>query len=106
MKHMNGETLRTAQSVVQRKSDLFSRRTVAIAFGKALREQRCTAAMSQEVLAELAAINRGYPSTLERGLRHPTLDVILRISSALNVEPATLIELTLAKLTGSNKSDY
>ena len=57
------------------------RRAVAAAvrteFGKVLGESRRERGLSQEQLAELADLDRTTPSLLERGLRQPTLSVVI-----------------------------
>jgi DNA-binding XRE family transcriptional regulator len=52
-------------------------RAVAAAFAAILRTARVGAGLSQEKLAEAADIDRTYPSLLERGLRQPTLAVLI-----------------------------
>ena len=54
-----------------------------------LRERR---AWSQEDLAEAAGLHRTYVSQLERGLRNPTLDVMVRLASAFDVELRDLFD--------------
>lgn len=71
---------------------------VAVAFGRALREARMRAGHTQEHLAALAGIDRTYTSMLERGTRTPTLTVFFRLSDALALRPAALIESTVARL--------
>jgi transcriptional regulator with XRE-family HTH domain len=66
-------------------------RQVARAFGAILKAVRAEAGISQEVLAERADCDRTYPSLLERGLRQPTISVLIDIANALRVEPATLV---------------
>ncbi len=70
----------------------------ARAFGEVLRTVRKGANMSQERLAEGADIDRTYPSMLERGLREPTLGVVIRLGQALNVSADELVKMTLAEL--------
>ena len=41
-----------------------------------------------------------YPSLLERGLRTPSLSVVIEIGRALGIEPAQLVIETLARLRG------
>lgn len=42
--------------------------------------------MTQEALAERMDINTVYLSNIERGMANPTLDMLIRISEALEVE--------------------
>ena len=88
-----GEELRTA-----RNADTFDRRRVARAFGAVLKHARNRQGLSQEALCEGANIDRTYPSLLERGLRTPTLTVVIEIAQALGVEPAQLVSDTLERL--------
>jgi transcriptional regulator with XRE-family HTH domain len=71
------------------------RRAVAAAvrevFGKVLRESRQERGLSQEDLAELADLDRTTPSLLERGLRQPTLSVVILLGRALEVDPRELV---------------
>ncbi len=74
------------------------RRRVAIAFGAVLRALRRERDLSQEQLAEGCDFDRTYPSLLERGLRTPTLTVLLRLADVLNVEAASLVSETVRRL--------
>jgi transcriptional regulator with XRE-family HTH domain len=59
--------------------------------GKELRAARLTAGMTQETLASKAKLDRSYVSQLERGLKSPTLDTLMRLCKALGVSAAELI---------------
>jgi transcriptional regulator with XRE-family HTH domain len=52
------------------------------------------AGYTQEVLAGRAELHRTQISLLERGLRSPGLDVVVRLIGALGVEPNDLLEGT------------
>lgn len=81
-----------------------SRKCVARAFGRVLKECRKARGISQEELASRTDIDRTYPSLLERGLRTPTLAMLLLIAQALDVPPEQLIVETLTRLgTGCEK---
>jgi transcriptional regulator with XRE-family HTH domain len=58
---------------------------VAVRFGKRLREVREAAGISQEKLAELAALHRTYVSSVERGKRNISIENIERLALALDV---------------------
>lgn len=60
-------------------------------FGKAVREYRVQAGLSQEELADVAGLHRTYVSLLERGQRNPSLQVVLTLARALGVAGATLV---------------
>jgi transcriptional regulator with XRE-family HTH domain len=61
------------------------------AFGRAVRERRSELDLSQEDLGFRAEIDRTYVSGVERGVRNVTLRVVLRLSTALGVDPADLL---------------
>jgi transcriptional regulator with XRE-family HTH domain len=73
-------------------------RLVARAFGSILRAARMEAGITQEVLAERADCDRTYPSLLERGLRQPTIGIVIDIASALHLQPGALVDMTMARL--------
>ena len=73
-------------------------RQVASAFGSVLRAVRQEAGVTQEDLAFRADVDRAYPSLLERGQRQPTLAIVLRVARALTIEPAELVNRTIARL--------
>lgn len=63
-----------------------------IAFGdhlRTLRRERGWA--SQEAFAHHAGLDRTYVSSIERGRRNPTLDVIVKLAHALEIRPADLL---------------
>lgn len=59
------------------------------AFGEALRRARKGKKISQEAFSEISS--RTYLSTLERGLKSPTLEKIEAIASVLELHPLTLL---------------
>lgn len=61
-------------------------------FGGALRTVRRFRKAPQEALDVVSS--RTYVSSLERGLKSPTLDKIDSLAEALNVHPLTLVALT------------
>jgi transcriptional regulator with XRE-family HTH domain len=61
--------------------------------GHNLREHRERVGFSQEELAELCELDRTEISLLERGLRFPRLDTLVRLSRGLKLESvAQLLE--------------
>jgi transcriptional regulator with XRE-family HTH domain len=74
------------------------RREIARAFGQALKAARLAKGLSQEQLAEGAELDRTTPSLYERGLRTPTLAVLIDIGHALDIEPMQLVYDTLERL--------
>lgn len=61
--------------------------------GKNLRDHRERVGLSQEELAELCDLDRTEISLLERGLRFPRLDTLVRLSRGLKLDSvAQLLE--------------
>ncbi|MEN4748908.1 helix-turn-helix transcriptional regulator [Pseudomonas sp. Ps21-P2] len=60
-----------------------------IAFGQVLRDIRKQRGLTQEDFSEVSS--RTYLSTLERGLKCPTIDKVTQLAEVLSVHPATLI---------------
>ncbi len=61
-------------------------------FAAALRTARVARRLSQEALGELSS--RTYVSTLERGLKSPTLHKVEQFASMLDLHPLTLLVMT------------
>jgi hypothetical protein len=73
---------------------------VAYAFGLTLLSARTAQGMSQDKLSAVCELDRTYPSLMERGLRGPSLAMLLRLADGLGVEPAWLVTETVARLRG------
>ena len=84
-------------------TDVFDRHQVARAFGAVLKSARTRKGLSQIALCDAANMDYTYPSLLERGLRTPSLLVVIEIARALGVEPAELVVETLARLRGDER---
>lgn len=63
-------------------------------FGAALKAVRTLKRLTQEDFGELSS--RTYVSTLERGLKSPTLSKIDELAEVLGVQPLTLLTLAYA----------
>jgi DNA-binding XRE family transcriptional regulator len=61
-----------------------------------LRRLRHAKGISQEELAYAAGINRSYMSKLERAATYPGLEIIAKLASVLEVEPAELLRVPTA----------
>ena len=68
------------------------------ALGSALKTIRSSRGLTQEDFS--AVSSRTYLSTLERGLKSPTLDKVQELAEVMNVHPLTLLALTYAKAGG------
>ncbi len=64
-----------------------------VALGRVIARLREVAGMSQEELAERAGIHRTYISQLERGIKSPTLNIVVKVSVSLGVRASELIRL-------------
>ena len=70
----------------------------ATAFGAVVCQERLAIGVSQEALAAMANMDRSGLSKIERGRNQPSLQAILNLARALGHEPATLLDMTMAKL--------
>lgn len=59
------------------------------AFGQALRKTRAARGLTQEAFADVSS--RTYMSTLERGIKSPTLDKLVEIAAKMDVHPLSLL---------------
>jgi transcriptional regulator with XRE-family HTH domain len=66
--------------------------SLTVKFGENVRAIRIEQKLSQEGLAELCGLHRTYISGVERGVRNPTLSIIIAIAKALQVEPSALLD--------------
>ncbi len=64
-----------------------------VVFGRVVHRQRIALGISQEDLADQVELDRTYISGIERGLRNPTLLVLLRLAQALRVPASVLVQL-------------
>lgn len=64
-----------------------------LALSNNIKKYRKEKGLSQEKLALASGIDRSYMSEIERCLANPTLDLLLKISNALGIEPSNLLEL-------------
>ncbi|MDS1142369.1 helix-turn-helix transcriptional regulator [Pusillimonas sp. SM2304] len=72
---------------------------LAQAFGSAVRALRTERGIAQEMLANLAGIERSHLGKIERGEHMPTLAIIFKIASALECSTAVLMTQTEHQLT-------
>ena len=60
--------------------------------GEFIKAQREIARMSVRRLAETAGVSNPYLSQIERGLRHPSAEILNQIATALKISAETLYE--------------
>jgi transcriptional regulator with XRE-family HTH domain len=59
--------------------------------GERIREQRSTAKLTQQQLAQRLGVSVAYVSLIERGRRNPPYTTVLTIARALQVAPARFV---------------
>jgi len=72
-------------------------------FAKALKKARKARGLTQEDFSSLSS--RTYVSTLERGMKSPTLSKINELAEILNIHPLTLLLLAYAPSADPAKVD-
>jgi len=63
-----------------------------VRLGRNIRRLRQDRGWSQEDYADRAGIHRTYVSDIERGARNPTITVVEKLASPLEVPPGTLLD--------------
>jgi transcriptional regulator with XRE-family HTH domain len=67
-------------------------RIVSLAVARLLQKERIRRGISMNRLAERSGLSRAMVSYVERGLRNATLDTLLRMANALDVDLSKLIK--------------
>jgi transcriptional regulator with XRE-family HTH domain len=62
-------------------------------FGRRLRELRLERNLTQDALAKLVATSKPFISDMERGVKVPSLTMILRLAQSLECQPTDLIRV-------------
>jgi transcriptional regulator with XRE-family HTH domain len=62
-----------------------------MSLGAQLRQARLQAGLTQEELSFRAQVDRSYISQLERDLKSPTVDMLLRLCRKLNVSASRIV---------------
>lgn len=75
-----------------------SRENLQRAFGRAVRQSRTDAGLSQEDLADRSGLHRTYVSQIERGLRSPSLVAISALAHALGTTAYELFRVVEQEL--------
>jgi transcriptional regulator with XRE-family HTH domain len=61
-------------------------------FGRNLHRCRRRASLSQEELARLASVHRTEIGMIERGIRLPRVDTLVKLAGSLSISPMELLE--------------
>lgn len=64
---------------------------ISAIFGQVLREHRNARGLSQEDLALNANVDRTFVSQMERGIRQPSITTLIKLSTALGVQPSAMV---------------
>jgi hypothetical protein len=60
--------------------------------GKNIKKYRLQKKLTQEELAEICDLHRTYISSIERGVKSPSLNILFRISNELEINIKNLFE--------------
>lgn len=74
-----------------------------VLFGEEVRKARNLLGLTQEDLAHKADLHSGYVSKVERGLKTPSLKVILQLANALDLQPGELVQAVARQLPLAKK---
>jgi transcriptional regulator with XRE-family HTH domain len=74
---------------------------LAQAFGAAVRALRAERGIAQELLANLAGVERSHMGKVERGEHMPTLAIIFKIAGALECSTSVLMTETESQLAAA-----
>ena len=77
---------------------MYKRQDINEILGVVIKEFRQKNNISQEQMAEKSQIDRTYASALERGIKNPSLEVILKISEGIGVPAWKIIMIIEDKL--------
>ena len=74
-----------------------------VALGRAIRELRRGAGISQEGLADRSRLHRTYVGGIERGERNVSFGNLLKLAKALGVRPSALLARSESFLAASDQ---
>jgi transcriptional regulator with XRE-family HTH domain len=83
-------------------SDKKSQEAVCSSVAKILRREREKRRLSMNAVAERAGLSQQMVSYVERGLRNPTLETVLRIAAAIEVDIVKVMREAV-KMAGAKK---
>ena len=80
-----------------------SHQAVCVRVAQILREEREKRGLSMNLVAQRAGLSQQMVSYVERGMRNPTLETLLRIATALEVDLAKIIHQAIQGSGGAGK---
>jgi DNA-binding XRE family transcriptional regulator len=93
-----GQTYHSAPAKFLQTEEKLLEDLLLIAFGKALRNLRKTAGITQEQLSFKTGMQRKHISVLENGHKEPSLSTLFILATALETPPDKFVALVLEKL--------
>lgn len=72
-------------------------RIIKTYFKDVLREYRLKAGMTQEQLAGLVDVSKGFLGMMETGERWPNVDMMIRLAEAMRVRPGEMLDAVVAR---------
>lgn len=78
---------------------------LALAFGAALRMYRQEKRLTQTQLSDRVGVVPSFISSLEKGKKLPSMDMLLRLAAALEIRSGTLMEATEALMGSLNNTE-
>ncbi len=77
--------------------------TIEKAVGQELYFRRTQKGLSQEKLGFEANLHRTYISIIERGLKSPTINTLVRFCNALEITPDEFLRNVMQRIAGKRK---
>lgn len=77
--------------------------TIEKAVGRELQFCRTKKGISQENLGFEASLHRTYISLIERGLKSPTINTVVRLCAALEIAPDEFLKHVMQRVAGKRK---
>jgi transcriptional regulator with XRE-family HTH domain len=78
--------------------------SIRVALGAAVRSRRVEQGISQEKLGEIADLDRTYISSVERGIRNPTIESLWKIASGLETVPSEILADAESQMSSARPS--
>jgi transcriptional regulator with XRE-family HTH domain len=91
-------------SIERREVMLFNPNQYRRYLGENIYSIRRSKSMSQDDIADKTDLDRSYISQIETGTANITINTLLKIGTALDITPSTILQLTEKKLKNASKS--